>query len=259
MKHCYVKRLFSLIELLVVIAIIGILASLLMPALSQSKVGSKRLACANNLKQLGIIHVFYQNSNDDQIVMAYADKNLMWQIGDNRSISYDDYFAEYFQLTLSFDQQREDWLRKSYPNIEHGSFDLYLCPADTLEIWSIRTNSLRRTYGMVAGNWDGNPRYMGTSMQNYSVKVTKVAEPSSTYLMAEAPDRGNNMGKEYLSQIWTPETQILGGETNLHGQAVSYNYLSVDSHVSFDMYEDNIGLSGTITTPRGGWTRYSND
>lgn len=45
---------FTLVELLIVIAIIAILAALLMPSLSRAKEVSKKMECAQRMKQLGL-------------------------------------------------------------------------------------------------------------------------------------------------------------------------------------------------------------
>ncbi len=113
---------FTLIELLVVITIIGILISLLLPAVQSAREAARRTQCVNNLKQMGLAVQNFESAkqrypNGGACPWSWTPRNVYVRQGPGWA----------YQI-LPFIEQMSLYTQTSTTVIEQTPLQIYFCP-----------------------------------------------------------------------------------------------------------------------------------
>ena len=133
------KMGFTLIELLVVIAIIGILVSLLLPAVQQAREAARRNQCINNLKQLGLASASYSEAHGTFPTIGYHYRSALQPAGGAFSVFV--YLLPYVDQAQIYDGVNQNFATTPWNDagpmqnitVSRTTVGLFLCPSDSIE------------------------------------------------------------------------------------------------------------------------------
>ena len=177
------SRAFTLIELLVVIAIIAILASLLLPALSNAKSTATGAVCQSNQKQIGLAWYMYQDDNDGILMPAeYKGRVLIGGMFFPVDWPWPPSGISNKSQALVYIKERLE-LSPLWPYA--SSYDVYNCPGDGRTKLEWGRGWTFDSYAKAGGlNNTGNPGWPDGNRLHIT-KFSQIINPSDKYVFVE--------------------------------------------------------------------------
>lgn len=228
-----------MIELMVVIAIIAILASLLFPSVLSARDKAARSACANNLRQIGILSSSLISETQGLLPPSRLSGAYMPELMNARSIMN---VLQNFQAGKPLGTH---WVNKDAPYSK-----TFLCSADRNSNHGIAKGHAKAIgYGNVEGSWR---LLSGTDYYNQPLPLSILRKPAQTVMFIEHDNSSaqNDFqvfapGGSFATAIPTENPKVPGemmwGRSNLplrHGANTSFNCVFFDGHVKLFTWPD---------------------
>ena len=138
-------KAFTLVELLVVIAIIGVLVALLLPAVQAAREAARRSSCGNNLKQIGLALLNYEDANKSLPVGATGPSpkggyGTAWGVAILPYLEQGNIYEKFDHIGIN---SPHTGLIYNGTNVDNGKLlagqmiPAFICPSSPLEKWAL--------------------------------------------------------------------------------------------------------------------------
>ena len=220
--HTFTQSAFTLIELLVVIAIIAILASMLLPALGRAKKSAVKIACANNMSNIGKVLMMYGHDNANYLPGSYDTNQTMWMF----------YLADYFKVNNKVGHIGTTTKYGRFPTGGKYKYRYIFKPAGRGQIFQCPAMGSTPERALPTNIWNSITSYSINWHLSYT-NYGSSAWNNFTWVKYDAPHIKNHSRRVLLIES-DPRPFAKGNDTNqmnyeLHSKSV--NAVLLDGHI----------------------------